>query len=369
MLQTMQNQLGTIRARKPQATLEVISPLLKQAGVTRLADLTRLDCLDIPVYTAIRPMGKNLATSQGKGINRELAKCSAYMEAIEHYFAENAQPDLSADLSELDPKTTLSPEQLTRGLIKNNHELKIKHWSCFRNLINAEKHLAPTALINFDLSQPVITSNLFKKTTTGLASGNNETEALCHAAFELIERNAQTEFDAKTLKERNQLIVANKSIDFAPALELIEKCKQQQVELIIFDMSNKFAVPSYYAVMLDRHPLRKLPIFSGSGSHLHNGIALCRAITEAAQSRLTYIAGSRDDLFPCDYKRSWQTVNYPSGLVNFAKRNVSFDLSLKAQLEWIIDKFTQLECPLLAYNHTPKNMDIAVVKVVGIGCC
>jgi ribosomal protein S12 methylthiotransferase accessory factor len=35
---------------------------------------------------------------------------------------------------------------------------------------------------------------------------------------------------------------------------------------------------------------------NGSGCHPDKGIALCRALTEAAQSRLTSIAGSRDDI-------------------------------------------------------------------------
>jgi ribosomal protein S12 methylthiotransferase accessory factor len=39
-----------------------------------------------------------------------------------------------------------------------------------------------------------------------------------------------------------------------------------------------------------------LPVSLGAGCHLDRTIALCRALTEAAQSRLTAIAGSRDDL-------------------------------------------------------------------------
>ena len=41
--------------------------------------------------------------------------------------------------------------------------------------------------------------------------------------------------------------------------------------------------------------------FGGSGCHLSKDIALARALTEAAQSRLTLISGSRDDLFPDVY--------------------------------------------------------------------
>jgi YcaO-like protein with predicted kinase domain len=39
-----------------------------------------------------------------------------------------------------------------------------------------------------------------------------------------------------------------------------------------------------------------LPVSAGAGCHPDKAIALCRALTEAAQSRLTAIAGSRDDL-------------------------------------------------------------------------
>ncbi len=39
------------------------------------------------------------------------------------------------------------------------------------------------------------------------------------------------------------------------------------------------------------------------GTHRRREIALLRALTEAAQSRLTYIAGSRDDIFSEDFRR------------------------------------------------------------------
>jgi ribosomal protein S12 methylthiotransferase accessory factor len=41
--------------------------------------------------------------------------------------------------------------------------------------------------------------------------------------------------------------------------------------------------------------------FWGAGCHLDPAVALGRAITEAAQSRLTLIAGARDDLTTADY--------------------------------------------------------------------
>jgi YcaO-like protein with predicted kinase domain len=43
-------------------------------------------------------------------------------------------------------------------------------------------------------------------------------------------------------------------------------------------------------------------VFTGLGCHVDIGVALLRALTEAVQSRLTLIAGSRDDLSRRDYR-------------------------------------------------------------------
>jgi ribosomal protein S12 methylthiotransferase accessory factor len=47
---------------------------------------------------------------------------------------------------------------------------------------------------------------------------------------------------------------------------------------------------------------RPLGVFRGHGCHSTPEIAVIRAVTEAVQSRLTYISGSRDDLFPERYR-------------------------------------------------------------------
>ena len=42
---------GTIRARTPAETLKIIQPYIQRAGITRIANLTHLDCIGVPVYT------------------------------------------------------------------------------------------------------------------------------------------------------------------------------------------------------------------------------------------------------------------------------------------------------------------------------
>ncbi|MGW8989068.1 hypothetical protein ACWGRF_03920 [Streptomyces zhihengii] len=61
-------------------------------GITRVADLTGLDVIGLPVWTAIRPASKTLSASQGKGAAALLAKLSAVMEAIELWHVEQPLP-------------------------------------------------------------------------------------------------------------------------------------------------------------------------------------------------------------------------------------------------------------------------------------
>ena len=53
---------------------------------------------------------------------------------------------------------------------------------------------------------------------------------------------------------------------------------------------------------LGRRSAADRPDFTASGCHADRAIALARALTEAAQTRLTYIAGIRDDLAPAEYE-------------------------------------------------------------------
>ena len=57
-------------------------------GITRLAEVTGLDRIGIPVWMAIRPNSRTLAVSQGKGLTDAAAQASALMEAAEIASAE-----------------------------------------------------------------------------------------------------------------------------------------------------------------------------------------------------------------------------------------------------------------------------------------
>ena len=90
---------GTHRVSPPEDTLAKIEPHLSAIGVTRCADVTDLDRIGIPVFCAIRPQGKMIQITNGKGLGRVDARVSALMEALEIFHAENfAQPPVRASL-------------------------------------------------------------------------------------------------------------------------------------------------------------------------------------------------------------------------------------------------------------------------------
>ena len=70
---------GTHRSRSPRETFLKIKPFLKQMGITRVANVTGLDRINIPVFAAYRPNSKSLAVSQGKGHSIDAARVKSPM--------------------------------------------------------------------------------------------------------------------------------------------------------------------------------------------------------------------------------------------------------------------------------------------------
>ena len=85
-----QYQKETHRTRSPEETLEMVRDLVIPAGITRVADITGLDRLGIPVFSCIRPDAAegSISVYNGKGATETAARVSAIMEGLERYSAE-----------------------------------------------------------------------------------------------------------------------------------------------------------------------------------------------------------------------------------------------------------------------------------------
>ena len=74
------------RVRSSQDTLTKIIPICIKIGVTRISDITFMDRLYIPNYSAILPGTEDIIwVYSGKGTTKSHAKAGALMEAIERY--------------------------------------------------------------------------------------------------------------------------------------------------------------------------------------------------------------------------------------------------------------------------------------------
>jgi ribosomal protein S12 methylthiotransferase accessory factor len=163
----------------------------------------------------------------------------------------------------------------------------------------------PYELVHADtrLPQPE-GSGCFTRNTNGLASGNTRAEALLHALCELVERDADALHhldDARQSECRLDL----DTVDDPVAADLLARFEAAGIDVMAWEVTSDVRVATFQVVIHDRTAdavFRPLPAAYGAGTHPDRASALIRALTEAAQSRLTHIAGSRDDLTRARYR-------------------------------------------------------------------
>lgn len=290
--------IGTHRTHHPQETLEAITPLLGEYGITRLADVTGLDGIGVPVVMAVRPLGLSLSVSQGKGVTLEAALVSAAMEAIELWHAENAVPaptltDTPARAMHL-PYRVGELEQHKGSLLCDE---TVMDWITARSAITDEvTYLPREAVVMGRQLREEWRTYLLRASSNGLASGNNRDEAIVHGLYELAERDA---LDALDRPDAVRDVVDLGTFDDPHCCDMIDRIRGHGAWLEVCHVPTRFGFPCMLAYLW--HEDQGAAIVSGAGCHSDPAIALSRAIAEAVQTRLTYIAGSRDDIAPRVY--------------------------------------------------------------------
>jgi ribosomal protein S12 methylthiotransferase accessory factor len=287
----------------PASTVERLRPHLASLGITRLARQTGLDRIGIPCFSAIRPTALTLSVSQGKGADDASAMASALMEAAEFAMAENPQcATRRATMAELEAEgaVVFNPRRLLPQGRRLPPDLPI-HWVEGRVWPSAATAWLPFDALTIGIEASDLTE--ISRSTNGLASGNTGDEALFHAICELIERDAtalwslhddankqRTEFSLKTAGDP---VLDRMSDDIAAS----------GLTLRLFDQTTDLGVPCVMAVIseLSGPGERRFDRAAGYGCHPVGAGAISRAITEAAQTRITNIAGARDDFLPEEY--------------------------------------------------------------------
>jgi ribosomal protein S12 methylthiotransferase accessory factor len=265
-------------------------------GITRVTDTTLLDDVGIPVTAAIRPTAQNgsLCVSSGKGLSTLDAKVGALAEAIE------------LACSEFDPKThVVEPARVTD--FEDQFDLDVYDFGVRAeflkkvlaahkiDLVQAHEYFSgitcrvPASLVFLPYRERNGRS-LFGSSSNGLAGGNSRCEALLHATLEVLERDALSFALVSSLERR---VV---DIDDPRWLDLAERVKVAGLNLYVTYCDNVLGLPMFISYLFDPAFGTGLAVTRGQGMHLSREIALLRATTEAAQSRLTQIHGGRDDI-------------------------------------------------------------------------
>lgn len=275
--------------------------LASRCGVTRLADITRLDQVGMPVWQAVRPAGRSLSVHQGKGATPLHARIGALSEAIESDCAERTEADGPVAPFEQLAKSERAPRvcdySRSRELPRPNGPIA---WCAALDVVTGKAQYLPHALVSLDFTLPP--EPYFERSSTGLGAGPDEAYALRTALAELVERDAVGEWERAGLIDRMAASVALDSVAFAWFEAYRGTLAELGASLRLFAPPAAIDLPVFVCWIEgpERYGTRWRR-FGGSGAHGDPEQALFRAVSEALQSRLTFIAAVRDDMLPSAY--------------------------------------------------------------------
>jgi ribosomal protein S12 methylthiotransferase accessory factor len=275
-------------------------------GITRLARVTGLDRIGVPVWTAIRPNAASLSVSQGKGADDDSAIASAIFEAAEIAVAGRPHPHAFIATSSALQASGRSTLDATRYLRRHEHLPAADEpapWVEGLNLLSGEPVAVPEDVIRI----ADVPGCRYWQTSDGLGTGSNILEASIHGLCEIVERDAMALWSFLSDAEVARREVPPASLGAAVSA-MAGRISDAGFRLRLFDATSDIRVPTFFAVLVDdeRDPsaLKYVDVASGSGAHPIASRAALRAITEAVQTRLTTITGSRDDVNPEEYARA-----------------------------------------------------------------
>ena len=370
---------GTHRVIAPKKTIENTQDKLKIAGITRIADITDLDRIGLPIYTAIRPTAEEGAVSiyGGKGISKDHAKASAMMEGFERYSAEKQDSDetiigsvdeIAKKGNYINPKSLNLNQQLEKeDLSKFNLE-----WNLAHDIVSDTDYYVPSNAVYHPYIHDSAVNELFKSNTNGLASGNVLDEAILHGMFEVIERDAWSIFE---LTHKNYAQINTSSIDSDIINDTIDKFESEGIKIKLMDFTADIKVPTIAASADDTVSKDAGLLTLGMGTHLDPEVAILRALTEVAQSRATQINGAREDTVRADFAREagyerMKRINKfyfkeEENKIDLSDLENKSTTSITEDIEIVKDELTSNDISKILYTDlTRPELDISVVRVI-----
>jgi YcaO-like protein with predicted kinase domain len=362
---------GSARSRSPEETWSRIAPLLDPCGITRVANITGLDHVGIPVYQAIRPNSRSLSVSQGKGSEPIAAKVSAVMEAIELFFAERPRcPLRRATLAELEREGPVADPQTLPHTTDYDARRPIL-WTQGVDIVSGREIWVPFDLVHVNLTEAAGSSLLV--TSNGLASGNNLAEAVFHGLCEVIERDAAALFALRPNAVHEALLDVDR-VEHAGVRALRERLRAADLTPVAWNMTTDIGLPAVRVYLFDTRADAALnPISApyGAGCHIDGATALIRALTESAQTRVGWIAGSRDDLSRDAYRFAQAASLDLAEFVSVGKSSRLEDLpacdspTIEEDLAYVLDALKAVGiAQVIVVPLSDANLPVAIARVI-----
>jgi len=351
----------TVR-KTPEETLRDVKPLLDEAGVTRIANITGMDRIGIPVYAAIRPDSKCLAVDSGKGVTKIQAKCSAAMEAIERW----AHDEYLIECIQSEGASVHKFPLISGAVFNSSYKHK---WCEARYWNNEARTLVPYYhVMNYEKRLPLY-ETCWQSGTNGLAIHNTRDEAILHGLYEIIERDAITIWMARGCKYAKR--IENSNIIDSTSRDLVAMCEGVGVEPYIYNATSDIGIPVYICIMVDRKA--DIGMYKGYGCNLDCDIALQRSICEAAQGRAVFLSGGRDDMRWSTYMNEINNNDNQKKIAELDsesrtnmphKNHTGLDLSDSDKISLIEERLTGCGCGHIIVATLMEREQATVVKVM-----
>lgn len=380
---------SSLRTQPLSVTLSRARAVARQLGISRVTDITRLDCIGVPVFASIRPQALpgSLCVNAGKGVTVAEARVGAYMEAVEYAFAEYNRASLKVHMVRARDvyEGPGRPDSILEFCPVMGVEIDLDGpIACVEatDIKSGEKFLTPAELTFLPFPQDLGGGVYFGSNSNGLCSGNTVLEATVHGLAEVIERDICS-FQA--FKDQS-VLVPNSSLP-SNLRKIDSRLAAVGMNLYVRYLENVFEVPYFMAVVAETTTDDPIYVSVGYGCNLSSEIALTRAVCEAMQSRLSFIHGGRDDLVD-RYERfkDWThqaRAAYAGKLLAEVSRNGSHlpfgKICRRSEIPVDLEEAQEKLLATFARNgfkhalrvvYTPKNFPLQVVRILvpGLEC-
>ena len=301
---------GWGESRTATSAFKRLSARLSDLGITRLADITGLDRIGIPVVQSVRPSGLANTVTQGKGPDLLVASISAIMEAAEQVFSERlgAFEVVHASAEKLGVERGRFATHMLGGVPADWPSITTA-WVPTSDLLSGQAAWLPFELAHCAYTEPAIgTDGLFLASTMGLACAFDEQAAVLHALLECIERDAIARAQV-THGFFHRFRLDERRIESDALRDLIAQVHDAGCLAAFWQAPAAGKVTVIWCQIMETGrfpPVLPYPA-DGFAADPDPVAATMNALREAAQSRLAAISGARDDVVQIAHgkRRDW----------------------------------------------------------------